>query len=80
MRLKIDDSKGYLDFVDFLIDVGYEWKSRRIHDSNAQDPHGRRQLTRVNSTNVLDKGLRIGEIERRMNSKVKSVKQGGYQK
>jgi hypothetical protein len=27
-------------------------------------------LTRVNSTNVLDKGLRIGEVERRMNSKV----------
>jgi hypothetical protein len=35
-------------------------------------------LTRVNSTNVLDEGLRIGEIGRRMNSKVKSVKQGGY--
>jgi hypothetical protein len=37
-------------------------------------------LTRVNSTNVLDEGLRIGEIGRRMNSKVKSVKQGVYQK
>jgi hypothetical protein len=37
-------------------------------------------LTRVNSTNVLDEGLRIGEIERRMNSKVKSVKQGVYRK
>jgi hypothetical protein len=36
-------------------------------------------LTRVNSTNVLDEGLRIGEIGRRMNSKVKSVKQGGYE-
>jgi hypothetical protein len=33
----------------------------------------------VNSTNVLDEGLRIGEIGRRMNSKVKSVKQGGYE-
>jgi hypothetical protein len=43
-------------------------------------PHGRRQLTRVNSTNVLDEGLRIGEIGRRMNSKVKSVKQGAYRK
>jgi hypothetical protein len=32
------------------------------------EPHGRRQLTRVNSTNVLDEGLRIGEIS---NSKVK---------
>jgi hypothetical protein len=28
----------------------------------------------VNSTNVLDEGLRIGEIGRRMNSKVKLVK------
>jgi hypothetical protein len=35
-------------------------------------------LTRVNSTNVLDEGLRIGGIGRRMNSKVKSVKQGVY--
>jgi hypothetical protein len=32
------------------------------------------KLTRVNSTNILDAGLRIGEIGRRMNSKVKSVK------
>jgi hypothetical protein len=28
-------------------------------------------VTRVNSTNVLDEGLRIGEIGRQMNSKVK---------
>jgi hypothetical protein len=48
-------------------------------DSNAQTPHGRRQLTRVNSINVLDEGLRIEEIGRRMNSKVKLVKQGVYQ-
>jgi hypothetical protein len=34
------------------------------------------KLTRVNSTNVLDEGLRIGEVGRQMNSKVKSVKQG----
>jgi hypothetical protein len=33
----------------------------------------------VNSTNVLHEGLRIGEIGRRMKSKVKSVKQGGYE-
>jgi hypothetical protein len=46
-------------------------KSRRIHESNAQSPHGRRQLTRVNSTNVLDKGLRIEGRGRQMNSKVK---------
>jgi hypothetical protein len=37
-------------------------------------------LTRVNSTNVLNEGLRIGGIVRRMNSKVKSVKQGVYRK
>jgi hypothetical protein len=29
------------------------------------------QLTRVNSENVLDEGLRIGERWRQMNSKVK---------
>jgi hypothetical protein len=37
-------------------------------------------LTRVNSTNVLDEGLRIGEIGRRMNSKVKLVEIGVYRK
>jgi hypothetical protein len=37
-------------------------------------------VMRVNSTNVLDEGLRIGEIERRMNSKVKLVKIGVYRK
>jgi hypothetical protein len=29
--------------------------------SSRRDPYGRRKLTRVNSTNVLDEGLRIGE-------------------
>jgi hypothetical protein len=38
------------------------------------------EVTRVNSTNVPDEGLRIEEIGRRMNSKVKSVKQGVYRK
>jgi hypothetical protein len=33
-------------------------------------------LMRVNSTNVLDEGLKIGEIGRRMNSKVKLVEIG----
>jgi hypothetical protein len=37
-------------------------------------------LTRVNSTNVLNEGLRIGEIGRRMNSKVKLVEIGVCQK
>jgi hypothetical protein len=34
------------------------------------------RLTRVNLTNVLDEGLKIGEIGRRMNSKVKLVEIG----
>jgi hypothetical protein len=53
----------------------------------ARSPHGvgidnecRWYLTRVNLTNVLDEGLRIGETGHRMNSKVESVKQGGYRK
>jgi hypothetical protein len=37
-------------------------------------------LTRVNSTNVLNEGLRIGEIGRRMKSKVRLVETGEYQK
>jgi hypothetical protein len=37
-------------------------------------------LTRVNSTHVLNEGLRIREIGRRMNSKVKSVEIGVCQK
>jgi fido (protein-threonine AMPylation protein) len=37
-------------------------------------------MTRVNSTNVLDEGLRIGEIGRRMNSKVRLVEIGVYRK
>jgi hypothetical protein len=37
-------------------------------------------VTRVNSTNVLDEGLRIGEIGRRMNSKVRLVEISVYQK
>jgi hypothetical protein len=71
MRLKIYGPKGYLVSVDFRVAIGWKRKSHRIHDSNAQGPHGRRQLTRVNSANVLDEGLRIGGRGRRMNSKVK---------
>jgi hypothetical protein len=37
-------------------------------------------VRRVNSTNVLDEGLRIGEIGRQMNSKVKLVEIGVYRK
>jgi hypothetical protein len=39
-----------------------------------------RLVTRVNSTNVLDEGLRIGEIGRRMNSKLKLVEVSVYRK
>jgi hypothetical protein len=46
-------------------------KSDRIHDSNARGPHGQRQLTRVNSENVLDEGHSIRGRGRWMNSKVK---------
>jgi hypothetical protein len=71
MRLKIYGPKGYLVSVDFRVAVGWKRKSRQIHDSNVQSLHGRRQLTRFNSANVLDKGLRIGGRGRQMNSKVK---------
>jgi hypothetical protein len=37
-------------------------------------------MMKVNSTNVLDEGLRIGGRGRRINSKVKSVKHGVYRK
>jgi hypothetical protein len=48
--------------------------------SRGMSPSGCAKLTRVNSTNVLDEGLRTGEIGCQMNSKVKSVKQGVYRK
>jgi hypothetical protein len=35
---------------------------------------------RVNSTNILNEGLRIGEIGHRMNSKVRLVETGVYRK
>jgi hypothetical protein len=69
--LKIYGSKGDLVSVDLRVAVGWKRKSRRIHDSNAQAPHGRHQLMRVNSANVLDEGLRIGGRGCQMNSKVK---------
>jgi hypothetical protein len=71
MRLKIYGPKGYPVSVDFRVIVGWKRKSHRVHDSNAQNPHSRRQLTRVNSANIQDEGLMIGGRGRRMNSKVK---------
>jgi hypothetical protein len=38
------------------------------------------RVSRVNSANVLNEGLRIGEIGRRMNSKVRLVEIGVYRK
>jgi hypothetical protein len=71
MRLKIFGLEGYLISIDFQVAIGCKQKSRQIHDSNTQDPHGWRQLMRVNSANVLDEGLRIGGRGRWMNSKIK---------
>jgi hypothetical protein len=70
MRLKIYDSKGDLVSVNLQVALCKKLKSHRIHDTDAQDPHGRRELTRVNSANVLDEELRIGGRGRRMNLKV----------
>jgi hypothetical protein len=44
------------------------------------EPSSAFTVTRVNSTNVLNEGLRIGEIGRRMNSKVKLVEIDVYRK
>jgi hypothetical protein len=71
MKLKIYGLEGYLVSVNFRVAVGWKRKSHRIHDSNTQSPNGQHQLTRVNSTNVQDEGLRIGGRGRQMNSRVK---------
>jgi hypothetical protein len=54
-----------------VVAVGWKRKNRQIHDSNAQAPNGRHQLTRVNLANVLDEGVRIGGRGCQINSKVK---------
>jgi dsDNA-binding SOS-regulon protein len=52
-----------------------------VERSEEGKAHGiQRPVTRVNSTNVLNEGLRIGEIGRWMNSKVKLVEIGVYRK
>jgi hypothetical protein len=68
---------------DMAVILGMDWLEEngaqidcREKTMSLRSPGGGRIVTRVNSTNVLDEGLRIGEIGRRMNSKVKSVKQG----
>jgi hypothetical protein len=57
--------------------------SRAPLDSTTIDPKTRspkHYVTRFNSANVLNEGLRIGEIGHRMNSKVKLVEIGVYRK
>jgi hypothetical protein len=55
--------------------------ARRHQKSQARcSPRPGAVVTRVNSTNVLDDGLRIGEIGRRINSEVRLVKISVYQK
>jgi hypothetical protein len=54
-----------------------------IHSKNMKTDMGKLSdpyMMRVNLTNVLDEGLMIGEVGRRMNLKVKLVKQVVYQK
>jgi hypothetical protein len=70
LKLPIVNSISWFSST-FVLLLAKSEKSRRIHDSNAQARHDRRQLMRVNSTNILDEGLRIGGIGRRINSKVK---------
>jgi hypothetical protein len=54
---------------------------QKTHRARRRDGEGLGgRLMRVNSTNVLDEGLRIGEIGHRMKSKVRLVEIGLYQK
>jgi uncharacterized membrane protein len=55
----------------YIVIIGARFERYRVY---------RGRVTRVNSTNVLNEGLRIGEIGRRMNSKVKLVEIGVYRK
>jgi hypothetical protein len=63
---------------------GYEGNTNNRPPANQQPNNGMTQgqnrLTRYNSANVLNEGLRIGEIGHRMNSKVRLVKIGVYRK
>jgi hypothetical protein len=71
MRLKIYGPKGYLVPSTFELLLAGSKKAVEFMIPTPQTPHGRHQLTRVNSANVLDEGLRIRGRGRRMNSKVK---------
>jgi hypothetical protein len=52
--LLLSAAAKFADLLEKLKDPAWMIKSSR------RDLHGRRQLTRVNSANVLDEGLRIG--------------------
>jgi hypothetical protein len=54
--------------------------NNNAYRNNFASNNYRLYLTRVNSTNVLDKGLRIGGRGRRMNSKVRLVEISMYRK
>jgi hypothetical protein len=60
------------------------WKETTVNDrSTIQEVNlvvSNTPVMSVNSTNVQYEGLRIGGVGRRMNPKVKSAKQGVYQK
>jgi hypothetical protein len=75
----------YFQYFDFFVCRESRWprNTRARMGARAQARLVQSQIgtmTRVNSTNVLDEGLRIGKRGRQMNSKVKSVKQGVYRK
>jgi hypothetical protein len=77
-RLALHD-KDYLDASCFGSFTHMKGESKwDLLDSIQENAEG--WVTRVNSTNVLDEGLRIGEIGRRMNSKVKLVEIDVYRK
>jgi hypothetical protein len=52
--LLLSTAAKFADFLEKLKDPA------RMIKSSRRNPHGRRQLTRVNSANVLDEGFRIG--------------------
>jgi hypothetical protein len=55
-------------------------KQARERERERERERDREGVTRVNSTNVQYEGLGIGGVGRRMNSKVKLVKECVYQK
>jgi hypothetical protein len=85
---RVQWSKPEPRFMKLIVDAAYYNDSRSgSFGAVIQDNQGNFMgakcgliLTRVNSTNVQYEGFRIRELGRRMNSKIKSVKQGVYRK